>query len=513
MKKLILQLAFIVLAVNVVFISAGYAATINSASCSQSDVQAAITAASTGDTVIIPSGSCTWTSAVSLAKNITLMGAGATNTIITVNASMQMGLGTWRVTGIGFIVGGSIDRVMSGGKMNNGWRVDHCTFTYSGAPAVKNSMVLVGYHDQPNRRAFGLFDNNTLTNVRVPLLYGGTYVDYTNPEWANSLGLGTADALFIENNTIINTIGSNYNTQPDANCGSRVVFRYNTIDSFNSAMHSVQGNNRAARMWEFYGNVYTSNAFPTWTVAQLRGGTGVAYNNTIGNGFTLTYFLLDNVRSYRNEAPPIGLCDGSNPLDGNRTGGHGYPCRDQIGRSTDDHQMTPTDFPAQSLSPAYFWNNKHGANEVFAAVQGNGTNQGTYHILANRDFYNYNASFNGTTGVGSGLLANRPATCTTNTSEVGGGVAYWATDTNTLYRCSATNTWTVHYKPYTYPHPLTGLAPVTPPPPPPPPPPPTTTVTLPPPPPPTTTVTPPPPQTSKIQEWFIRLKRIWKRIF
>ena len=59
--------------------------------------------------------------------------------------------------------------------------------------------------------------------------------------------------------------------------------------------------------------------------------------------------------------------------------------------------------------------------------------------------------------MGFGTLANRPTTCTTNSLEPGGGVGYFATDqgaSGTLYRCSATNTWTVHYTPYAYPHPL-----------------------------------------------------------
>jgi hypothetical protein len=455
MKKTILRFALIVSAVNVIIISAGWAATINSDSCSQPDVQAAITAASTGDTVIIPNGSCTWTTSVTLAKSIILKGAGADKTRITLNGSgsaMSVGAGTWRITGIGFIIEPPSSGVMDG-QMLNGWRIDHCTFTSSGAYATKNSIIIVGYHDGPNRRGFGLFDNNTLTNVWAPLFYGGV-CNYSNEEWANSLGLGTADALFIENNTFINTIGSNILTQPDGNCGSRVVFRYNDIESFNSAMHSVQGGHRAARMWEIYGNVYTSNAFPTWIVAHLRGGTGVAYNNTIGNGFSNMGFALDNVRSCE-ARDPVGTCNGLSSYDGNRTGGHGYPCRDQIGRSTDAYQMSDGNFPAQSLSPAYFWNNKNGTNEVPAEARKTCTNQYTYHILEDRDFYNYKTSFNGTTGVGSGLLANRPASCTTNESEAGGGVAYWATDTNTLYRCSAKNTWGVHYKPYIYPHPLT----------------------------------------------------------
>jgi hypothetical protein len=34
------------------------------------------------------------------------------------------------------------------------------------------------------------------------------------------------------------------------------------------------------------------------------------------------------------------------------------------------------------------------------------------------------------------------------------GVGYWASDINTLYVCNPTNTWTVYYTPFTYPHPL-----------------------------------------------------------
>lgn len=88
--------------------------------------------------------------------------------------------------------------------------------------------------------------------------------------------------------------------------------------------------------------------------------------------------------------------------------------------------------------------------------------------IANRDWYAQSvgqtaqtsptAPFNGTTGTGWGTLVNRPATCTK-------GVGYLATDQGTwdtvsggpqgvLFVCSATNTWSLNYTPYTYPHPL-----------------------------------------------------------
>src|SRR5262249_54083817 len=92
--------------------------------------------------------------------------------------------------------------------------------------------------------------------------------------------------------------------------------------------------------------------------------------------------------------------------------------------------------------------------------------------------------FNGTTGMGFGTFADLPPTCTPtpppipSPGEAGGGVGYFATDQGpqgTLYQCSATDTWTVHYVPYTYPPPLVSG---TPPPPPPPPPPPLSTFTI-----------------------------------
>jgi hypothetical protein len=49
-------------------------ATATASSCSQADVQAAIAAASDGDTIVIPAGACSWTIGVSLSKGIHLRG-------------------------------------------------------------------------------------------------------------------------------------------------------------------------------------------------------------------------------------------------------------------------------------------------------------------------------------------------------------------------------------------------------------------------------------------------------
>lgn len=145
-------------------------------------------------------------------------------------------------------------------------------------------------------------------------------------------------------------------------------------------------------------------------------------------------------------------------------------CADQGGRGAGNYVSGTPASPAHSLSqaldPVYEWDDT-------ATVMGS-TNLGanTGRLIANRDWYTDNSNgnpeaqtsptspFNGTSGVGWGTLANRPTTCTPY-------VGYWATDQGSwnqsgnsfgqgeLFVCSATNTWTLHYTPYTYPHPLT----------------------------------------------------------
>ena len=57
--------------------------TVTASSCSVSDVQAAINTANNGDTVIIPNGSCTWSSGITFSVQITLQGASTTGVTIT----------------------------------------------------------------------------------------------------------------------------------------------------------------------------------------------------------------------------------------------------------------------------------------------------------------------------------------------------------------------------------------------------------------------------------------------
>jgi hypothetical protein len=146
---------------------------------------------------------------------------------------------------------------------------------------------------------------------------------------------------------------------------------------------------------------------------------------------------------------------------------------------------SPVQSSAQVLSPTYGWMNTFNPSKSWGAsgpVSSNGTWTGSGRILRNREIYtedgnqaqqsNPTSPFDGSTngsagkGIGHGTLANRPTTCTPNPMTGAlGGVGYWATDSGPtwdngsqggqLFVCTATNTWTPYYTPYTYPHPLT----------------------------------------------------------
>lgn len=421
------------------------AETIYAPDCSQAAVQGAIDSSATGDTVIIPSGECTWSGSVSIPndRKITLAGMGMDETVITREPQgnvLSLNRSGSRVTGIGFTNGLIVTEGYD-------FRIDHCRVSladWSNGITVQSRNIR-----SPNTHTSqGVIDNCIFENMRV--LAGGTnYMlggdDSQHDLWINSLDLGGEEAVYIEDNVF--TGGTN---AVDANYGGRFVFRYNTVTDSDIEAHSVQGDNRATRKWEIYrNNIRQTEGFQQ---VFLRGGTGVFFDNDLSG---TVYFRLDNVRSFRDGGSNAGRCDGTSSWDGNLDE-TGWPCRDQIGTGGDMSRMSGlSNGPTQILVPAYFWNNYRGGSLFSAGV----VNDSGEHIKPNRDFYDFvNSGFDGSEGVGRGTYANRPETCTP-------GVGYWATDRGSwnrsgsggqgaLYTCNEDSQWELHYVPYAYPHPL-----------------------------------------------------------
>jgi hypothetical protein len=469
------------------------AVTIPAASCSDAHVQAAINSSTSAtDIVTVPAGNCTWNTTVVVdGKGLTVRGAGIGQTTITDNGDQNAALmgvnlsaaNFLRVTGLTFIQSKahSTSGIVSfmGAQGAVAFRFDHSRILITFGPARGVYAIMV----------YGLIDNNVL-DVTAPsgsvqmLTVDGAHAgaDAGFTPWNQPLALGTAQAVYVEDNVI--TFGSEDEDFFDAYTGARIVFRHNTVTNAAMGFHGTDsGSLRSLFSVEQYSNSFVNNGTQVRSAIRLRGGTGVMWNNTFGGSKGYGPFIPMIYRATVGDTTfTWGYCDGTQwdlgsvtPSEGGSrqvqaantgvrwlstapdtlcaSGGtctryfdgpdaKGYPCRDQPGRTHN-----------QALAPLYAWDN---GTIAIVPFDGNTTyppnNVGTplsYWLAENRDYYNYQTSFTGTVGTGQGPLSARPATCTPL-------VAYWATDMRILYQCATPNTWQPYYQPYAYPHPLTG---------------------------------------------------------
>lgn len=456
-----------------------HAATVTAASCSYSDVQSAYNSASTGDTIAIPACSAnSWGgNTLTLSKAVTIQGhttcSGTQSSLActdgtTIQAgsapSIAINVNGARVTGITFTGDSSSDGHVIVNPAFTGWRIDHNSFK-SSASTDRGVYVHGGY---------GLIDHNYFRDCDDGVAVDGVTPGDVNAgdySWSHPLTRGTANEVYIEDNNF--SYSSVLDGAYDIYNGARVVFRFNYVSGTTIGNHGLDSGGvgtRSTLSEEIYGNTMTGAGF--WTAWNTRGGTSLMFGNTISN-----YSVFADLRNYRATANwgygNGNPCNGGNWIDGNVLS-YGYPCRDQVGRgpettpSTDWPLLSSSSVDSQALYPDYFWSNAFGGSAPTVSSNFNISDNANdsmpnvvsqYHIVENRDFYNQQASFNGTAGVGVGQLSSRPSTC-------GSGVAYWATDQGSwntsggsqgvLYKCTSTNNWTSYYTPYTYPHPLQG---------------------------------------------------------
>jgi hypothetical protein len=78
--------SLMIIVLSIIFLpTTTWSAIHNAASASLSDISAAISKASPGDTVIVPAGNVTWNNNLVISKGIKLIGAGKGKTVITSN--------------------------------------------------------------------------------------------------------------------------------------------------------------------------------------------------------------------------------------------------------------------------------------------------------------------------------------------------------------------------------------------------------------------------------------------
>lgn len=493
------------------------ATTFTAATCNQSDVAKAINTAIAanhdGDVVVIPSGTCTWTGSgisATFTSSVTIQGAGATSAtaggasttgadqtaILNHTSGTVFGITTtagksFRFTGIALTQDGSSPFTSNGTLSlmgaSSSVRVDHCHFNLvitgtSISINVGGSVQGVADHD--------FFDDADILSNDLGFhngvgWNGGSSSDNSDHSWSDTEHWGSSKFFFVEDSRFYNGDIS------DAHDGARYVLRHCTITGrgnssqqmYNHGLTDARG--RATRAAEIYDNNFSQAGNHGNPPYSLNSGTLLFWGNSVTGGYQNGVQISYDFRTTAggggnyNYSNNWGYCGaaagGPSNWDGNLNSS-GYPCIDQPGRGSGD-LLTGSAFPGtvnstthtissphQALSPIYVWNNSY-TPQFYTSSPLVAANGGSSMASDNREYFVQfgslaePGSFNGTKGVGQGLLSARPATCTANTDPMTGdsapGVGYWATDTNTLYVCNPTNTWTAYYTPYTYPHPLT----------------------------------------------------------
>ena len=366
---------------------------VSAASCSQTDVQNAIDAASSGETVNVP-GPCSvaWASPVDIpaTKAVTVQASGSVTLSNYGFTLEQNAAAESRITGFAFTSPGNGDGsayalVVSGSPTSSAFRVDHNTFINS----AQSVFVEVSGNGP------GLIDHNTFTgggaSEEIHNLGAGAE---SNAGWTDDVTPGSDNMLFVEDNTLATNEPTYICSGIESYYGARTVLRHNTFSFCQIDQHGTPGA-VGARWWEAYDNTfYTPPGQNQCCYVTMRGGSGVIWGNTTSGSNASS---LAGIDLYEEDT-------GTWPL--------AYQVGSGIGGDTNGHNTCGGG--TVNSSPAYVW-----GNAPSMAV----SSQTPTKVVENRDYFS-------STSQPTILLRQQLSTDTCST--------------------------TYGYESYAYPHPLQG---------------------------------------------------------
>jgi MYXO-CTERM domain-containing protein len=266
------------------------------ASCAASDVSAAIGTAAEGDTVVVPacasSANATWASGAGVSivdKGVTLQGAGIGATNVSISGdfglvvSLKNGTHAVRVTGFSFALVGTAQHQASDidADGHGTVRVDHCAFTMPTATGGFPLSVTSGHV---------LIDHNTFAGAGITVQNEGEEITKIRKRpigWGQNFS-DTVDWTFVEDNTF-DIFCSGSASAVDMDFGAaKLVFRHNV--AYNGAVvgHAACWTT-LAETGHIASDIY-ENEFSTHdgcdyneSVTDIMGGTFLFHDNVVKN--------------------------------------------------------------------------------------------------------------------------------------------------------------------------------------------------------------------------------------
>jgi hypothetical protein len=437
----------------------GASPTWTAASASAQDVQACFNnTLHCDDTIIVPSGSSTWSSQVSFTAptgcatnhGVTVQGAttcdgtpGVQVNTCTDNTNITLGSGgafhihgsssgVAFVTGFTFIitVANAVTQCPIGvgaphGQVGFRFHHNHIKNPIGGAPSVSTA-------------GYGLIDHvlwDDTAQGTIPLNFFGDFATRGALNWTDPTNFGSNEAVYVEDSR---ENASSPSTEGffDAYFGAKIVIRHNTI--INNLMGGGHGTDsggfRSVVLYEIYNNTLTNNTMGSQLIMNSRGGTLLFYNNTMSGsynwgGVSLQYFRfslpsdvtrwgtmnagLNWIPESLSETPcvsGVGACNTLNAPDWQAN--HSYATLAAIGPLTNNsgrwnyQNQSGSSCTSGGAQPA--WNqqvtDQAGANDVF-------TTDGTC------TWTNVGGDTGPPAGTGAGFLASNPDTaCSSGTN-------------------------------------------------------------------------------------------------
>ena len=345
-------------------------------SVSHTHVDAALGAASSGDTVHVPDGESDWNgSSVTIPENVDVIGNGIDSSKLT-DPQFTIGKNA-RLSAFTIYPLTQQDPVITASSTDhNDFRIDHIKF-YNSTTNAMRAIQICG-PDDSELCPCGLIDNCSFRNCRIYVR--GNLQMYYDPGYIflQDTLLGTKYAVYIEDCTFLLTSGYSGGNIIDMDYGGRYVIRYSAFTDTYPEVHapsSAVDNEPAqygSRSFEIYENTFTSTGDKShWGMGRVRAGTGVVYNNSFtrtggGNTFQMIF-------DYTPEA--LG------------NSGLSYPAPFQPGRGRWPAE-TPLyncavggEFPDQNLEPVYCWGNTIDSGDWYVL-------NSQYNLIqADRDIY------------------------------------------------------------------------------------------------------------------------------
>lgn len=389
---------FMILSLSLWWIGAADATTRNAATCNTADVQTQVNASSTGDTVVCPAGSFTW-SGLTVNKAITIQGAGAETattcpavpsagatkvTLSGVNTFTKSAAGLMTIQNVAFSVtgGGNANQPM---RIGGSWLAARPIIFKNNSFVVKNSGLF----------RIGVAGGWIIANSKLWALWDDSILQPKNPgdsdnSWQHNSTFGMLDRASTLSGTIGGTSGelngyyeSNVicggaNQGIDMDDGSRSVIRYNTFKYSSVNSHGTDTSSYGVRHFEIYNNAFQNNSAGGWTGGStnsdlsntnqaiwIRGGTGVIYNNVFDDyansnwGFGKPEARFDIRSQQDNSGTVYGTV--APPTAKYSSGKGNYPRERQIGQSWNESLSNSVGINGgvgdYITDPVYVWGN------------------------------------------------------------------------------------------------------------------------------------------------------------